>query len=116
MFRRLILLYGLLVLATTAGLGFALFPDAPPLRVIVFVAAATVAAVVPALVVERRYAHPLTEVTAAAHPITGGHFGDKNYALGGGENGKVTPAFKAMRERVAEPIFQGEGEPREIGN
>src|SRR5437899_1444099 len=102
MFRRFILLYGLLVLATTAGLGFALFDSTAPVRIILFVAIATALAVVPVMIVEQGYSRAMAEVTAAAHRVTGGHYGHKIYALGGGAIGTLARAFNAMSERLAD--------------
>src|SRR5262245_23355469 len=114
MFRRFILLYGLAVLVTTAALGFTLSDTTAPVKIILFVAIVTALAVVPTLIVDQWYARALEEVTAAAHRITGGHYGHKIYALGGGAIGSLTRAFNSMSERLGDQFSQVEEDRQQL--
>ena len=114
MFRRLILLYGLVILVVTAGLAVALFDDARPVQVALFATAVSLLAMAPALLVARQFVRALAEVTAAAHRVTAGHYGHKVYALGGGAIGALARAFNAMSERLAGQFAQVEADRQQL--
>ena len=106
MFRKSLLLYGLIVLVGTGLVGAFAFEGAPWYRIALVAVLATLCAVLPGLLVERWISRPLRNLSTAARHITAGQYGEKVYAAGGGDLGALARTFNDMSDQLAEQFAQ----------
>jgi two-component system phosphate regulon sensor histidine kinase PhoR len=72
------------------------------------------AALLLAIVLARRLARPIQELTEGAERIAAGAYGHKVYAVGQDEIGTLARAFNAMSERLAEQFAQVEEDRQQL--
>src|SRR5260221_1874578 len=114
MFRKSLLLYGLVVLAATTLLLVLAADGMPWYRIALIALFAAFVGILPGLLIERWVSQPLRVLISAAKRITAGEYGQRVYDAGGGGLGTLARTFNDMSDQLAEQFAQVEEDGEQL--